>query len=94
MLCLDGFIDDTVDYTEGVEVERIARHASVLDLQVLVVEVVIEGRAVMTSIGLSEEIEIPSRVKSPKLSIELGNSSQQRLENVLLAISTCLRYCQ
>jgi len=83
VLCLDRLIDDTVDYTERVEVHLVARHASVLDLQVLVVKVGEEGRTVVTSVRLGEEVEVSGWAQGTKFCVELGDGSKQRLENVL-----------
>ena len=43
-------IDDAVDYPKGVEVERVAWHATVLDLLVLVVEVIEESWSVVSTV--------------------------------------------
>ena len=84
--CLYGLVDDAVDYTQGVEVERVALHAAVLNPQVLVVEVVEERGSVVTTIRLSEEVEI---LGCADFGIKLGNGVQQGLKNVLQIVSTC-----
>ena len=92
ILGLNGLINDTIDYTERVELERVARHAPVLDFQILVVEVAVECRTVVTSVRLSEKIEFSCRTQRSKLRIEFRNSSQQGLENMLFISSALSRY--
>lgn len=78
--CLNRLVDDAINYAQRVEVERVALHAAILNPQVLVVEVVEERGSVVTTIRLSEEVEILRRTD---LGIELGDCVQQGLENVL-----------
>lgn len=54
VLSLGVLINDGIDQPKRVEVDRITRHASVLDLLVLFVEVPKEGRAIMTAIRFCE----------------------------------------
>jgi hypothetical protein len=84
--CLNRLVDDAVNYAQRVEIERVALHAAILNPQVLVIEVVEERGSVMTTIRLSEEVEI---LWCADLGIELGNRVQQGLENVLQIISFC-----
>ena len=63
-------IDNAVDYTKRVEVERVAWHATILDLLVLVVKVVEEGRSIVSTVRLCEKVEI---LGGTNLRVELGN---------------------
>lgn len=73
-------INDAVDYTEGVEVKRVARHATVSNLQVLVVEVIEERRTVVPAVRLCKEIEV---AWGANLGIKLGDGIEERLKYVL-----------
>jgi len=93
LFSLDSLVDYAVDYTKRVEVHGEARHASVLDLEVLLVKVRVKGRAIVASVRLGKEVEFPGRAKSSNLCIKLGNSGQKSLEDVLyrVVISPCTR---
>ena len=83
MVGLDGLVDDAVDYAERVEVEWVSGHASVLDLQVLVVEVAEECWTIVAAVGLGEEVEVSCSIQVSELGIKLGDGGQKGLENVL-----------
>lgn len=51
-------VDDTVDYAKRVEIEWVTWHASVLNLEVLIVEIVEESWSVMSTVRLGEEVEV------------------------------------
>ena len=70
VLGLHRLIDDTVDYTEGIEVKWVSRHAAVLDLQILVVEVVEESWSIVSTVRLGEEVELTG---GSDLSVKLGD---------------------
>ena len=83
VLGLYRFVDDAVDYSQRVELERIAGHASVLDLQILLIEITVERWSVMAAVRLGEEIKLLCRTQWPQLCVEFRNSSQESLENML-----------
>ncbi len=47
---LDGLVDDTVYYTQRVELHGVTRHATIRNLEVLIIEVVEERRSVVASV--------------------------------------------
>ena len=80
---LDGFVDNAVDYAEGVKVELDALVGAVGDELVLVVEVVVKGGAVVTAVGLGEEVERLDHLALPLYPVvELRKSAQESLEDV------------
>lgn len=92
MFSLDGFVDDAVDYTEGVEVNGVAGHTSVCNLLILLVEVGEERRTVVTAIGLSKEVEVSCRVQGTNFGVELWDCGQKCLKNMLLRLENALPY--
>lgn len=77
---LNGLIDDTVDYSESVKDEGDAFDRSVADQFVLVVKVVVKGRAVMTAVRLGPKIECLLLVSN--LGIQLGKRIHKALQYV------------
>ena len=73
-------IDNAVDYTKRVEVERVAWHATILDLLVLVIEVVEESWSVVSTVRLREKVEV---LGGTDLRIKLRNGVQEGLQYVL-----------
>lgn len=76
VFCLDRLINNAVNYTQRVKVERVAWHATVLDLHVLVVKVVEERRSIVSAVRLSEEVEI---LRGADLGIKFRDGVQQGL---------------
>jgi hypothetical protein len=73
-------IDNAIDYTKRVEVERVAWHATVLDLLVLVVKVVEKSWSIVSTVRFCEKIEV---LGSTDLRVELRNGVQESLQYVL-----------
>lgn len=86
---LNGLIDDTVDYSECVKDEGNAFDRSVADQFVLLVKVVVKGRAVVTAVGLGPKIECLLLVSN--LGIQLGKRIHKSLQYV--PRSHCRQIC-
>lgn len=54
-----------------------------MDLEVLLVEVVIEGWAVVTTVGLSEQVEISRGTEGAELCVEFWDSCEEGLKDML-----------